>query len=121
MKRTITTMVLAAIMLVAAAPAAFATHVEDKSQDGAGHGTTECRPGADFDLTSGLVGSWTLMSKADFIADFIEELGYTPNPLAVDATWDFCDKNRDDLLCVLKTDPSPYYYTLLDNRHFPGS
>ena len=120
MKRTITTMVLAAIMLVAAAAPAFATH-EDKSQDRAGHGTTDCRPGGDFDLTNGRVGAWTLMSKAEFIADFIVEFERDPNRQAVDATWDFCDKNRDDLLCVLKTDPSPYYYTLLDNRPFPGS
>ena len=37
-----------------------------------------------------------------------------------EATWTFCDKNRDGFLCVLTTEPSPYYYTLLDNRPFPG-
>ncbi len=39
---------------------------------------------------------------------------------SLDATWEFCDKNRDELLCVVTTKISPYYYTLLDNRPFPG-
>jgi len=138
MKRTITTMALAAIMLVAAAAPAFATH-QDKSQDGAGHGTTDCRPGADFDLTNGLVSSWEPMTMEEYIVDvtaliterydagyygdmteseFLARLAGIPD--RAQATWDFCDKNRDDTLCVLRTDPSPYWYTLLDNRPFKG-
>jgi hypothetical protein len=36
------------------------------------------------------------------------------------AIWDFCDKNRDDFLCVMNFDEevSPYSSTLLDNRPF---
>jgi hypothetical protein len=155
MKRTITTMVLAAIMLVAAAAPAFATHIDeekdhgfDESQDAAGAldpgETGECRPGADFVRTNGLVSSWELMTMGEYIDDVIDlvtqrfEAGYYGDPTLEEtqeefqarllripdraqATWDFCDKNRDGLLCVLRTDPSPYWYTLLDNRPFPGS
>ena len=54
MKRTITTMVLAASMMLLAIPAASATHVDDakdhgydESQDTAGADTgDQCRPGA---------------------------------------------------------------------------
>ena len=118
MKRTITTMALAAIMLVAAAPVAFATHVDDTSRDEAGYGTTDCRPGADFDLTHGLIGSWTPITMEEYRAEYQAKTGRELPLERAEATWDFCDKNRDGILCVLRTDPSPYYWTLLDNRPF---
>lgn len=37
---------------------------------------------------------------------------------AATATWDFCDKNRDGIACVMRTEPSPYTWTILDNRPF---
>jgi hypothetical protein len=146
MKRTITTIALAATMLLTAAPAAFATHVDDtidhgfdESQDTAGAtalGEGECRPGATH---QDLVGSWTLTTKAEYIADVTAvltarfEAGYYGElteadfqlrldgiPERADATWTFCDKNRDGNLCVMKTNVSPYYWTLLDNRPFPS-
>ncbi len=148
MKRTITTLALAASMMLLAIPAASATHVDetkdhgyDESEDTAGalkEGEDgECRPGAQENV---LVGSWTLMRIETYIAD-VEALvtqryldgeygDMTPAefqerfdaiPERADATWTFCDKDRDTLLCVLRTDPSPYWYTLLDNRPFPGS
>ena len=145
MKRTITTLALVASMMLLAIPAAFATHVDDtkdhgfdESQDAAGalvegeHG--ECRPGAQDNV---LVGSWTLMRIETYIAD-VEALvtqryldgeygDMTPAefqdrldaiPERADATWTFCDKNRDGNLCVMTTEISPYHWTLLDNRPF---
>jgi hypothetical protein len=147
MKRTITIMTLAAAMLVAAAAPAFATHVDDtkdhgfdESQDTAGAldsgETGECRPGP---KDNDLISSWTLTTKVEYIADVTAvlterfEAGYygemTEEEFQLrldgiseraDATWTFCDKNRDGNLCVLRTDPSPYYWTLLDNRPFPA-
>jgi hypothetical protein len=147
MKRTITTMALAAAMLLTAAPAAFATHVDDtkdhgfdESQDTAGAldpgETGECRPGAEDNV---LVGSWTLTTKGEYIADVTAvltqrfEAGYYGDlteaefqlrldgiPERADATWTFCDKNRDGNLCVMTTEVSPYHWTLLDNRPFPA-
>lgn len=111
MKRTITTLALAGAMMLLAIPAALATHVDGQSQDRAGHGTIDCRPGPqDHDL----VGSWTLMTQEEFE----EAVGASAG--ALDPTWDFCDKNRDGNLCVMKFDEnvSPYSYTLLDNRPF---
>ncbi len=139
MKRTITTLALAASMMLLAIPAASATHVDDakdhgydESQDTAGANTgDQCRPGAQ---DNDLVGSWELMTKDEYIADVtlrldqrlaageLDQAGYDLRlaalPYRADATWTFCDKNRDGNLCVMKTDPSPYYYTLLDNRPF---
>lgn len=143
MRRTITTLALAASMLFAAAPAAFATHVfdtqdhgADESQDSAGAGTTECRPGAE---DNDLIGSWELMTKAEYIAEVTAvlterfEAGYYGDmteaefqlildgiPDRADATWTFCDKNGDGSVCVMTTEPSPYYWTILDNRPFPS-
>ncbi len=135
MKRTITTMVLAASMMLLAIPAASATHVEGTSQDTAGADTEKCRPGATH---QDLVGSWEIKEQGTFTQEVQDRVelrwgtGYYVGTkwekdldgllLAVaaslEATWEFCDKNRDDLLCVMTTDISPYYYTLLDNRPF---
>lgn len=123
MKRTIITLALAGAMMVLTIPTALAN--SDNSNDTAGTGTTECRPGADNDL----IGPWTPMTKDDYIAAVIARVD--PNdpeydnivnnliPQSADATWDFCDKNEDGVLCVMTTVPSPYYWTLLDNRPFP--
>lgn len=121
MKRTITITVLAATMLLAAATAALATHVDDTSHDEAGYGTQECRPGADNDL----IGSWELMNVEDFIAEYLAVTGRNLDPERADATWDFCDKNRDGLLCVMKQlfpdgAPGTGSWNLLDNRPFGG-
>ena len=151
MKRTITIMALAVAMLLAAAPAAFATHVDDtkdhgidESQDTAGAtalGEGECRPGATH---QDLVGSWTLTTMdeyigavTDLVTDRYEDGYYTVEAgyykdlsfeefqqrlidisERADATWTFCDKNRDGNLCVMTTEISPYHWTLLDNRPF---
>ena len=140
MKKTITALALAATMLLAAPATAFATHVDDTknhgaetSQDTAGEGTQDCRPGPQ---DHSLVGSWTQYTMADYIVEItarldarlasgdLDQAGYDLRlaalPGRAKATWDFCDKNDDGLLCVLTTEPSPYYYTLLDNRPFPG-
>ena len=145
MKKTLTTLVLAATMLLAAPATAFATHVDDeknhgfdKSKDKAGFvepgSEVDCRPGPQ---DHSLVGSWTPYTMEDYIAEIIARY-YDPRLLSeewtlteylariagleerAEATWTFCDKNRDGFLCVLTTEPSPYYYTLLDNRPFPG-
>lgn len=120
MKRAIITLALAATMLLAAAPAALATHVDEKSHDTAGYGTTECRPGPGFDRTNGLIGSWTPITMEQFILEYFDRTGRELPEERAQATWDFCDKNRDGTLCVLRTEPSPYYWTLLDNRPFRG-
>ncbi len=136
MKRTITTLALAASMLLTAIPPALATH-EAKSQDTAGYGAEDCRPGA---TNNDLVGSWELKEQLAFTIevqvrasarfgtgyyDGTKWDGDLPGLLAaiaasLDATWEFCDKNRDGFLCVMITEISPYYYTLLDNRPFRG-
>lgn len=41
-------------------------------------------------------------------------------PDSADATRTFCDKNRDGWARVMETEPSPYYWTILDNRPFPS-
>ncbi|MEE8375515.1 MAG: hypothetical protein V3S26_04260 [Acidimicrobiia bacterium] len=140
MKRTITTMVLAASMMLLAIPAASATHVDDakdhgfdESQDTAGADTgDQCRPGPQ---NNDLVDSWTLMTKGEFIDDVVERYDIITDPEdpefdaeryqrllnSAQATWTFCDKNRDLFLCVMTfNDVSPYGYTLLDNRPFRG-
>ena len=111
-------MALAAAMLLAAAPAAFATHVADTSQDTAGAGTEECRPGAQ---DNELIEPWLPTDKEAYIDELVAAGRTDDEDLRkrVDATWEFCDKNRDGILCVMRTDPSPYYWTLLDNRPFP--
>jgi len=132
MKRVITILALAASMMLMAVPAGLAN--SEHSRDTAGAGSTECRPGA---TDNDLIGSWELMTKAEYIADVTAVLterfdaGYYGDmteeefqlrldgiPDRADATWAFCDKNRDGWACVMKTDPSPYYWTILDNRPF---
>jgi hypothetical protein len=141
MKKTITALVLAATVLLVAPATAFATHVDDtkdhgfeQSQDEAGFGTEDCRPGPQ---DHSLVGSWTPYTEDEYVDEIIErsydprldsgewtQAEYDARILALEgrarATWIFCDKNRDGTLCVLTTEPSPYYYTLLDNRPFRG-
>ena len=124
MKRTITTLALAASMMLLAIPAALAN--SENSNDTAGAGTTECRPGAD----NGRIQPWLPTSMADFVNEvavnrgiivegaIVDQVAYDRLVAGAQATWDFCDKNRDGILCVMRTDPSPYYYTLLDNRPF---
>jgi hypothetical protein len=110
MKRTIMTLALAGAMMLLAVPAAFAN--SEYSQDTAGEtelGEGECRPGGTH---QDLVGSWTLWAQDEFE----ENYGYAPGRF--DATWTFCDKNRDGNLCIMITEISPYYWTLLDNRPF---
>jgi hypothetical protein len=132
MKRTITTLALAASMMLLTIPAAFAN--SENSRDAAGAGSTECRPGAQ---NNDLIGSWELMDKDDYIADVTAvlterfeaglygemtgdefQLRLDGIPDRADATWAFCDKNLDGWACVMKTVPSPYYWTILDNRPF---
>jgi hypothetical protein len=125
MKRTLTTLALAAAMMVLAIPAAAAN--SENSNDTAGAGTIECRPGAD----NGLIGPWTPIEKDDYVAEVIarvptdhpdyDNIVNNLIPQSADATWDFCDKNRDGVLCVMRTDPSPYYWLLLDNRPFKAT
>jgi len=126
MRRTITTLALAAFMMLLAMPVALAN--SENSNDTAGAGATECRPGAD----NGLIQPWLPTDMADYIAEVADRYDIVTDPDAPDfdadvyqrlvnraqATWDFCDKNRDGILCVMRTDPSPYYWTLLDNRPF---
>jgi len=133
MKRTTTTLALAASMMLLAIPVAFAN--SENSNDTAGAGATECRPGAD----NGLIQPWLPISEHDFVQEIAERNGWIVEGGDIDneldvipefradldrvkanagRTWDFCDKNLDGTLCVMRTDPSPYYYTLLDNRPF---
>ncbi len=139
MKRTITTLVLAASMMLLAIPAAFATHVDETSHDTAGKGELECRPGAQ---DNDIIGSWGITDKDHFVQDWIDrriELrGLDVNDpedqatiegwrvdlsKRADATWTFCDKNRDGLACVFWQefpDGAPYSFAwlALDNRPF---
>ena len=129
MRRTIITLMLVGAMMALTIPAGLAN--SENSTSTAGAGTTECRPGPqDNDLVSG----WGTMTQEMYETERIEYFlanrtdGLTPEEIAyiVDtyipetsqATWDFCDKNLDGTLCVLRTEISPYYYTLLDNRPF---
>ncbi len=137
MKRTITTLALAASLMLLAIPAALAEHVDGTSKDKAGAGSDECRPGADNDL----IGSWGITDQAGFVQDWIdhridvrEERGETVDQATIDgwrvdlsrravATWTFCDKNRDGLACVFWQefpDGAPYSFAwlALDNRPF---
>lgn len=123
MKKTIITLALAGAMMVLTIPAALAN--SENSNDTAGAGSTDCRPGA---VDNDLIGGWETIEMEDYIA---ERIARVPSdhpdydyivtvaiPQSSQATWDFCDKNLDGTLCVLRTDPSPYYYLLLDNRPF---
>ena len=122
MRKTIIALALAGAMMVLTIPAAVANSENSKSTAGAG--TTECRPGADNDL----IGGWETIQKQDYIDEVVATID--PNrddyefivnvaiPASADATWAFCDKNLDQTLCVMRTDPSPYGWTLLDNRPF---
>jgi hypothetical protein len=128
MRRTIITLMLAGTMMALTIPAALANSENSKSTAGAG--TTECRPGA---VGNELIGGWepTLLQDYidertdNFLANGTDGLTHAEIDAIVDAirqsseaTWAFCDKNLDGTLCVLRTDPSPYYYLLLDNRPF---
>jgi hypothetical protein len=123
MRRTITTLALAAAMLLLSVPAAVATHGEN-SQDTAGAGTLECRPGADNDI----VHPWLLTDMDGFVDEIADLRGITdPDALedlrnGVQATWDFCDKNRDGYLCVMRYTfmNGGLSWNLLDNRPFGG-
>jgi hypothetical protein len=122
MRKTITIVALAGVMMLLAIPTAFAN--SEHSNDSAGYGTKVCRPGAD----NGLIGSWTPKIMTEYIDDILDRVDpdrtdddlYLRIVASATATWDFCDKNLDGILCVMTTDPSPYYWTLLDNRPFPG-
>lgn len=116
MKRTITTLALAGAMMLLAIPAASATHVEDTSQDTAGAGTDECRPGADNDIN----GPWEPMTVDEFILEFFNVKDTELDPERADAIWKFCDKNRDGIACVMRqTLPDgSVFWILLDNRPF---
>ena len=102
-------------------PAALAN--SENSNDTAGAGTTECRPGPQ---DNHLVGGWEPMTRDEYVDDIYEVFDVDLTDLerverinaSADATWAFCDKNLDGTLCVLTTEISPYYYTLLDNRPF---
>ena len=110
--------------MVLTIPAALAN--SENSNDSAGAGTTECRPGPQ---DNDLVGGWEPMTRDGYVEDIYSTFGIDPDDpenadrverinASADATWAFCDKNLDGTLCVLKTEISPYYYTLLDNRPF---
>ena len=119
MKRTLTTLALAGTMMLLAVPTALATHVDGTSQDAAGHGTLDCRPGAN----NHRVGSWELMTETDFIAEVLAVTGGVVPPERAAEIWEFCDKNRDGFACVMRQtfpEGSPYnvVWTLLDNRPF---
>ena len=138
MKRTITTLALAASMMLLAIPAALAEHVDGTSKDKAGAGSDDCRPGADNDL----IGSWGITDQAGFVQDWIQHridlLDERGQPEPTEATidgwrvdlseravivWAFCDKNRDGLACVFWQefpDGAPYSFSwlALDNRPF---
>jgi hypothetical protein len=123
MMRAIITMVLAGALMAMGIPGALANSENSKSTAGAG--TTECRPGAEG---NDLVGGWETIDKESCIAELIASVPIDhPDyynivniyiPRSADATWTFCDKNLDGTLCVLRTEPSPYSYLLLDNRPF---
>jgi hypothetical protein len=115
MKKTITTLALAATVLLASSANAFAEHVEDTSQDKAGAGTDQCRPGPKDNV---LISPWVPYTQDEFAREVLGD--EYPREGFADATWAFCDKNRDGVLCVMATEPSRYSYTLLDNRPFPG-
>jgi hypothetical protein len=121
MKRTIITLMLAGAMMALTIPAALAN--SENSNGTAGAGTTECRPGPQ---DNDLVGGWEQMTRDEYVQDIYEVFDVDLSDAervkrindSADATWAFCDKNLDGTLCVLKTEISPYYYTLLDNRPF---
>jgi hypothetical protein len=129
MRKAITTLALAAAMMLLAIPTAMAN--SEHSNDTAGADSKECRPGAQ---DNDLVGSWTLTDKDDYIADVtavltarfeagdMTEAEFEERVAGIsdraDATWAFCDKNRDGFLCMMITEVSPYHWTLLDNRPF---
>lgn len=123
MKKMTFTVALAAALMVLAIPTALAN--SDHSKGTAGAGTDTCRPGA---VGNELIGGWETIEMDDYIAELIarvpdnhpdyENIVGVLIPQSAQRTWDFCDKNLDGVLCVLRTDPSPYSYMLLDNRPF---
>lgn len=125
MKRTIITLMLAGAMMALTIPTALAN--SEHSNDSAGytelHENAECRPGPQ---DNDLVGGWEPMTRDGYVDDIYEVFDVDLDDAerverinaSADATWAFCDKNLDGTLCVLKTEISPYYYTLLDNRPF---
>ena len=126
MKKTTTTLAFAVAMMVMTIPAAAAN--SENSNDTAGYGTEQCRPGAE---NNELIGGWETITQDAYTAELIASVpsehpdyDYIVNvliPQSSQATWDFCDKNLDGILCVLRTEPSPYSYLLLDNRPFKAA
>lgn len=91
---TITTLAMAAAMLMLVAPAALA---EEGPETGCPVGTANS--------DSAQVGEWELLSQAEFAALLMDEYGYTDFEAAdqrATLTYDFCDKNDDGYACVMK-------------------
>ncbi|MGI9585946.1 MAG: hypothetical protein ACR2N7_10190 [Acidimicrobiia bacterium] len=123
MKRTILALMLVGAMMAMTIPAAVANSENSKSTAGAG--TTDCHPGPKSNKN---IGGWEAMEISAYMEELIATVpldhpayDYIVNvaiPQSAQATWDFCDKNLDGTLCVMRTDPSPYSHLLLDNRPF---
>ena len=147
MKRAITTVALATIVLMALSGPASATHPDPPpANDAAAPNTDDCRPGA----KSHIVGPWTMMTQQEYETMLLADRGLSADdPLpeslvhpggddglidtwgelaheSATATWEFCDHNDDGHACVMKqTAPSgaagwTMAYTILDNHPFPS-
>ena len=116
MKRRITTLILAFVILLTTVPLALAAN---------GHAPENgCQVGAN----NIIVGEWQLFSRAEFEEYLVEAFGY-PEEAAERRSievYAFCDHNDDDYACVLEqnlpNDASgrSSYWLVEDNHPFGG-
>ncbi len=118
MKRKITVLALAAAILLAAAPSAFAAN---------GHAPAQgCQPGANNDI----VEAWQMLSVAQFAQLLVDEFNAPDYQAALERaipTYDFNDHNGDGYACVmvqnLPNDVNGFskFWLVEDNHPFGGS
>jgi hypothetical protein len=116
MRLLITTLAVAAVMLIAATLPAYA--------DNGGTPEAGCQPGAGNDL----MGNWQLMSLEEYAQLLVEKSKSAPSyEEALErakATYAFCDKNGDNYACVMEqhlpndANGSSLWFLIEDN-HFP--
>jgi len=116
MKRKITILVIAAAILLTAAPAALAANGQPPANG--------CQPGADNDIVS----KWRLFGLEEFAEFLEEEFGRDYDSALERATtiYNFCDHNKDGYACVMEqnlpndANGSSRWLLIEDNHPFGG-
>ena len=115
MKLIITTLAVAAVMLLAPVLPAYAGN--------GGAPVAGCQPGSNNQI----VESWQMLSLEEYAALLVEE-GSAPNyESAVEratVTYNFCDHNGDNYACVMEQNlpnDSSHWFLIEDNHLFGGN